>query len=108
MALYDNIKKYAKLRGMSLQVVAEKAGLSKNIIYQYKNAKSPSLENLNRISKVLGVSTAVLIDGKGEPPKRDIDLKKAMHDDRTIMAWDGKPIPPEEMEMIRRILDGGK
>ncbi|GEK06119.1 helix-turn-helix domain-containing protein [Schleiferilactobacillus harbinensis] len=108
MALYDNIKKFAKLRGMSLQVVAEKAGLSKNIIYQYKHAKSPSLENLTKISQVLGVSTADLIGEKRQPSKRDIDLKQAMHDNDTVVAWDGKPIPPEEMEMIRRILDGGK
>lgn len=108
MTLYENIKKYARLSGMSLQDVAEKAGLSKNIIYQYKSAKNPSLENLTKIAKVLGVSTADLVGSKEEKPKRDIDLKKAMHDERTIMAWDGKPIPPEEMEMIRRILDGGK
>lgn len=31
-----------------------------------------------------------------------------MKDEDTIMSWQGKPIPPEELEMIRRILDGGK
>lgn len=42
-----------------------------------------------------------------EKPK-EIDLKATIADGETIMSWDGRPIPPEELEMVRRILDGGK
>ena len=46
MALFDNIKKYSKLRGYNLQTTAEKAGLSKNAIYGYNHGKQPSVETL--------------------------------------------------------------
>jgi transcriptional regulator with XRE-family HTH domain len=45
-------------------------------------------------------------DKDGE--KKKADLSDMMQDKSTIMAWQGRPIPPEELEMIRRILDGGK
>lgn len=113
MTLYDNIKKYAKLRGLSLQDVAEKAGLSKNMIYQYNRNKKPSLETLDKIAAVLSTTSKELLgndrgDSAIKTPIPDFDLKKAMKNYPSALAWDGKPIPPEEMEMIRRILDGGK
>lgn len=45
MTAFDNIKRIAKKRGMSLQTVAEKAGLSRNLIYQY-NGKPSQLSRL--------------------------------------------------------------
>lgn len=61
MSVFDNIKKYSKIRGMSLQDVALKAGLSKNVIYQYNKGKSPSLDTLKKIAHVLGVSVDILL-----------------------------------------------
>lgn len=61
MSAFDNIKKYSNLRGLSLQEVAIKAGLSKNMIYQYKNI-NPKLETLQKIAKVLSVSTDCLLE----------------------------------------------
>lgn len=61
MTTYDNIKRFAKSKGISLQELAEKVGLSRNMIYQYKNV-NPKLETLKKIAAVLGVDTSELID----------------------------------------------
>lgn len=95
MALYENIKKYAKLRGKSLQEVATSAGLSKNVIYQYKTAMNPSLENLTKIANVLGVTTSDLL-GKPET-KSDVP----MTDNQKLIAYSIDPdISDEEREAI--------
>jgi transcriptional regulator with XRE-family HTH domain len=108
MTLFERIKKYAKLRGMSLTQVAKRSGLSDNAIYGWKK-HTPNEATLRTVARVLGVTYKELTgeDDDGTAIKQ-IDLKATMHDDHTVVAWDGKPIPPEEMEMIRRILDGGK
>lgn len=114
MTVYDSIKKYSKIRGLSLQQVAEKSGLSKNMIYQYGKGKNPSLETLDKIAKTLKVDrNDLLVDAskEGSTSKiipKEVDIKDAMKDDYTIMSYGGRQIPAEELEMIRRILDGGK
>lgn len=110
MTVYENIKKYAKKRNMNLQDVALKAGLSKNMIYQYNKGKNPSLETLTKIAEILGVSYNDLAGDNStiNIKSKKIDIKDAMQDDYTVMSYGGREIPPEELEMIRRILDGGK
>lgn len=108
MTLVERIKEVAKTRGWNLKTTAEKAGIGVNSIYRWKT-QTPTTESLSKVANVLGVSVDYLLGNeKPAPGPQNIDLKKAMHDDHTVVAWDGKPIPPEEMEMIRRILDGGK
>lgn len=100
MTAYENIKKYAKLRGLSLQQVAEKAGLSKNMLYQYKNM-NPKIETLTKIAKVLNVSKEDLL-GENESKPKQADLA----DDSTLFTYEGKPIDDEDKEIIRRLLRG--
>jgi transcriptional regulator with XRE-family HTH domain len=108
MTLVERIKKAAEARGWNLKTTAEKAGIGINSIYRWKD-QTPTADSLSKVAKALNVSVDYLLGNeKPKPVPHDIDLKKAMHDNDTVVAWDGKPIPPEEMEMIRRILDGGK
>lgn len=107
MSVFENIQKYAKLKGWNLQTTAEKAGLSRNVIYQYNKGKNPSLETLGKIANVLGVQTDVLLDsGKKSDIKKPATVDIA--DDDVIMTYEGRPIPKEDLEYIKRILDGGK
>lgn len=107
MALFDNIKKYSKLRGYNLQTTAEKAGLSKNAIYGYNHGKQPSVETLKAIANVLDVSVEELL---GEKPKKQAPTKQKVDiaDDDVIMTFEGKEIPPEDIELMRRLLRGGQ
>ncbi len=101
MTTFERIKKYAKLRGLSLQKVALAAGLSKNMIYQYKDGTNPSMKTLNKIADVLHVEPNDLLsdtNSKESTAQADLD------DDDTIFTFQGRPIPPEDLKIIRRLL----
>lgn len=111
MTTLDRIKKISKQRGFSLTKVNDMANLGTNTIYSWKH-KEPGINNLKAVAEVLHVSVDYLL-GKTDDPdvnikSKKIDIKDAMQDDYTIMSYGGREIPPEELEMIRRILDGGK
>lgn len=101
METIDRIKDLAKKRGWSLQKVAEKAGIGINSIYRW-NTKVPSTQSLNKVAEVLGVSADYLL-GKNDK-KKTADLS----DNETIFTYEGKEIPPEDLEYMKRILRGGK
>ncbi|AKP67699.1 helix-turn-helix domain-containing protein [Companilactobacillus ginsenosidimutans] len=111
MTVFDRTKEISKKRGMSLQQVAEKSGIGRNSIYHWKT-QNPSIGNLNKVAKTLNISADYLLgtaeDQSSSEQTKEIDLKNAMNSEHTMMSWDGKQIPPEELEIIRRILDGGK
>ena len=107
----DRIKKVSKSMNINLQDVALKAGLGKNTVYHWKD-QNPTTDNITKVANVLHVSVDYLL-GKTDNPStsskpKKVDIKDAMQDDYTIMSYGGREIPPEELEMIRRILDGGK
>lgn len=110
MTLFETIKKYSKIRGLSLQEVATRSGLSKNAIYNWKEKKASDVSEayLIAIANTLGISYEELIGKKKKKEPTNIDLKAAMIDKNTVMSYGGRPIPDEELEMIRRILGGGK
>lgn len=109
MSLFDNTKKFAKRRGLNLQQVAEKSGLSKNAIYKWNQAdKHPSESSIKAVAYTLGVSYEELIGKSAKANHENIDLKASIDDDDVIMTYEGRPIPPEDLEYIKRILDGGK
>lgn len=51
--IYQRIHDLAHEKGISLQKVAEKAGISINLIYSWKNKKNPSKSSLAKVAKVL-------------------------------------------------------
>src|SRR5699024_2891924 len=111
MTTLDRIKKISKQRGFSLTKVNDMANLGTNTIYSWKH-KEPGINNLKADANVINVSVDYLL-GKTDDPdvnikSKKIDIKDAMQDDYTVMSYGGREIPPEELEMIRRILDGGK
>ncbi|MSE19774.1 helix-turn-helix domain-containing protein [Lactobacillus parabuchneri] len=105
MTVFDRIKKVADKRGLSLREVAKKAGMrSETAIYRYNQGVTPRNSTLIAISEVLNVSVGYL---KGETDddsqirdKPTVDLNK----DDAILTFDGKPIPEEDMELIKRLL----
>lgn len=99
MSTFERIKETAKKHGLTLAQLNDKAGLGTNSIYHWKN-KQPSAENLNKVAKVLGVSSDYLL---GEEDKKTVDLK----DDNFFMTYGGRPVTDEELEMMRRIARGG-
>jgi transcriptional regulator with XRE-family HTH domain len=110
MITFDRIKKTSKERGFTLTQVAERAGLGQKTIYKWKN-QSPSSDKITAVADVLGVSVDYLLgntdvpmpmDDDDEPKRVDID------DDDVIMTFEGRPIPPEDLELMRRLLRGSR
>ncbi|BBA83263.1 helix-turn-helix domain-containing protein [Lactiplantibacillus plantarum] len=107
MTLFDRIKTISKERGYSIAEVERKAGISANYMYQWKK-RNPSPKALASVADVLNVSVDYLL-GKKDDNSTSMKPKQVdITDDDYIMTYQGKPIPPEDMEYIKRILNGGK
>ena len=61
MSVYENVKKIAKQRGLSLQKVAEEAGLGINSIYDWRKI-DPSISKVQKVADVLHVSLNELVN----------------------------------------------
>ena len=83
----------------------DKAGLKKNVIYSWKT-KQPSAEKLKAVSEVLGVSTDYLLGKTDNPSATNKPKEVDIEDENILMTFDGKPIPEEDMEIIKRLLRG--
>ena len=104
MTPFENIKKIAKQRGMSLAELNDKAGLKTNIIYSWKN-KNPSAEKLQAVANVLGVTTDYLL-GKNDTPdwaneKDTHDLKEFLEANEDSMTFEGEGLTEVEKEKLK-------
>ncbi len=101
MTLISRTKDIAKLRGLSLDDVALKAGLSAKSIYNW-GRNSPKSENLQKVADVLHVSTDYLLGRTDEMNATSCDKNVAdILDDETILAFDGMEIEESEKEKLR-------
>lgn len=101
MTLISRTKDIAKLRGLSLDEVALKAGLSAKSIYNW-GRNSPKSENLQKVADVLHVSTDYLLGRTDQMNATSSDQKVAdILDDETILAFDGMEIAEEDKEKLR-------
>ncbi|MDT6953534.1 helix-turn-helix domain-containing protein [Companilactobacillus alimentarius] len=109
MTVFERTKNMAKKRGISLQETAAKAGLGLNSIYGWKK-KEPSIGRLAKVADVLHVSVDYLL-GKTddpEPAQKNKPTEVDINDDDVIMTFEGRPIPPEDIELMKRLLRGGR
>ncbi|MEX0380433.1 helix-turn-helix domain-containing protein [Leuconostoc sp. MS02] len=108
MTLLSRTKKISKLRGLSLDDLALKAGLSSKSIYNW-DRNSPKSENLQKVANVLNVSTDYLLgrtdvmNAYSNESEKDIDIKNALEND-IMLAFDGKPISDKYKRIILELL----
>lgn len=109
MTLISRTKEIAKLRGLSLDDVAIKAGLSAKSIYNW-GRNSPKSENLDKVADVLHVSTDYLLGrtdkinlSSTDNVPTEVDIKKAIEQD-IMLAFDGKPISDKYKRIIIELL----
>lgn len=105
MTTFERIKKISKEHGLTLKQVAEKSGMSTNAIYRYNQGINPKYESLKAIATTLGVTVEYLT---GETSDSNIKKRVDLADDDVIMTFEGRPIPPEDMELMKRLLRGGE
>lgn len=124
----DNLNMYLRsLRGtLSLRTVSEKTGgkLSHSYISDLEKGHSrrgnvikPTPETLKILSEVYDADYDYLMKLAGYLDSENtnssdkpeyIDLKKQIDDKKKIMTFEGRIIPDEDMEYVKRILGGGK
>ncbi|MGQ2286734.1 helix-turn-helix domain-containing protein [Leuconostoc suionicum] len=107
MTLLSRTKEISKKRGLSLDELAIKAGLSSKSIYQWDRS-SPKSENLEKVANVLNVSTDYLLERTDKmnsysSPEKQRDLKYVLEND-PILAFDGKPISEKYKRVILELL----
>jgi transcriptional regulator with XRE-family HTH domain len=97
-------------RGLSLSALAEQSGVSKGYCSQLENggATNPSVDTLSRIADALGVALPDLL---GEPRQAEHDparLPRGLAEFLAERENDGRPLPPEDVEMLRGIFYRGR
>lgn len=108
MTAFDNIKKISKKRGLSLQEVAERAGLSRNLIYQYNGKTEPTMETLRKIAKVLSVSPEELVASSNSSNQKLANKVHSASVDEalgTIMSFEGKPVTDHDKKVMKDLLE---
>lgn len=99
------ISELRKQAGMSQFQLAKVLNIATSTLGMYETGKrEPSLKVMNRIANYFNVTTDYLL---GRPEKKDDDTKTAdIKDDDVIFTYEGRQIPKEDLELIRRIMRG--
>lgn len=105
---FEKIKELADKQGISLNILEEKLGFSRNTIYNMKKS-TPNVERVSKIADYFNVSTDYLL-GRTENPNiaKDGDASAPL-DLRDIaaqsMLFDGKPLTEEDIDFITAVLE---
>lgn len=97
--LGDKIRKLRKKQGLTLEKLANKAGLSKSYLWELENRESqkPSAEKLTAVADALGVSSDYFLED-------DIRAPEEKHLDEAFFRG-YKNLDPENKEQLRKILE---
>lgn len=105
---FEKIKELADKQGISLNMLEENLGFSRNTIYNMKKS-TPNVERVSKIADYFKVSTDYLL-GRTENPNiaKDGDASAPL-DLRDIaaqsMLFDGKPLTEEDIDFITAVLE---
>lgn len=85
--------------------LAKKMGFDKSTMSKIENGtRKVSSDELRKLSKIFNVSADYLLGNENESSEKTADLA----DKETIFTYEGKEIPPEDLEYMKRILLGGQ
>ncbi|WP_413627127.1 helix-turn-helix transcriptional regulator [Fructilactobacillus vespulae] len=104
MTTYENIKRIAKEKDISLTEIAQAIGLSSNAIYRYNQGIEPRKETLDKIAKVLDVPISELSDIY-KNPQDNIETIDLANNNLTF-KYQGKDVKPDQLKIIFEVLKG--
>ena len=92
-------------KGWSKTYVAKAIGLSSMQTYaNYEyGRREPDFNTVDKLANLFNVATDYLL-GRKKSESKTADLS----DNETIFTYEGKEIPPEDLEYMKRILLGGQ
>lgn len=99
-SVFEKVKLEAKKKGLSLLALNNKAGLGKSAIYKWKT-QTPSIENLQKVADVLGVSTDYLL-GKEDKKNEHIDVSKILEADQLYLK--NTALSEEDRKRVQSVL----
>ena len=113
MGLYENIRDIAKTKGFSINRLEQELGFARSSINKF-NKNTPSIEKLQQISELLGVTVDNLMTGciveennkKTLTPKDEKVIEKILEQTREQLInqeglmFDGDPASPEAIDSI--------
>jgi transcriptional regulator with XRE-family HTH domain len=102
VTVFDRIKHLSERRGKNIVDVEAELGFSKNYLYKWKKS-TPSSDKLAKVADYFHVSTDYLL-GRETDKTKTADLA----DEDTVFTYEGRQIPPEDLEYMKRLLRGGK
>lgn len=74
----------------------------------FKGTRLPSPQNVEKLAEYFNVDKST-IDPRFKSPAPADDAKTAdLADDDTIFTFEGKPIPEQDLEYMKRLLRGGR
>lgn len=104
MSVYQRIREIAQAKKISIRSIESALNLAHGTLRKWQ--KTAPADKLERVANYLGTTVNYLISGSDtiKPKgKRLVDLE----DDDVIMTFDGKPIPKDDLELIKQILRRG-
>lgn len=99
------IKELRKEKGLRQSELATTLHVSQQAVGSWETGRTvPGADTLNVLADYFNVTTDYLL---GRPEKKDDDTKTAdIKDDNVIFTYEGRQIPKEDLELIRRIMRG--
>jgi len=106
----ERIQRARKVAELSLNALAEASGVSKGYISQLENggAVNPSIDTLKKIAVALGLTPQDLLAEPKRPAQSSRRLPRGLAAFLQERETHGKPIPIEDVEMLRGISYRGK
>lgn len=105
MNIGERIAQLRKSRSMSQFQLAKTLNIATSTLGMYEtNKRKPNMEMLEKLADFFGVSVDFLL---GRPEKNDNNNTADLADDDTIFTFEGKPIPEQDLEYMKRLLRGG-
>lgn len=104
----EHIKEKLNQNDMTAKEFSDKLGFKYTTVLDWIHAKTyPRIDKIEKMANFFGVDKADLIEPHRDP--REDDLKTAdLADDDTIFTFEGKPIPEQDLEYMKRLLRGGR
>lgn len=99
------IKELRKEKGLRQSELATTLHVSQQAVGSWETGRTvPGADTLNVLADYFNVTTDYLL---GRPEKKDDDTRTAdIKDDDVIFTYEGRQIPKEDLELIRRIMRG--
>ena len=103
--LGSRIKELRKEKGLRQSELATTLHVSQQAVGSWETGRTvPGADTLNVLADYFNVTTDYLL---GRPEKKDDDTKTAdIDDDSIIFTYEGRQIPKEDLEFMRRLMRG--